>query len=165
MDSSLNVFCRRETFAHLTLWLEDCRRYSSGDITIILIGNKCDLENQRQVSQEEAQSFAQKHGLVFLETSAKTAHNVDQVCLSSFFSLSSLNFCGSLHRLLGISFSSPSLLSLRSPSPHLFILPLPVLLFAQLSAWFSFRLCQEQGSPSLCISSISLFPFLLWVGV
>jgi len=74
---------RRETFAHLTLWLEDCRKYSSGDITIILIGNKSDLDNQRQVSQEEAQAFAQKHGLVFLETSAKTAHNVDQAFINS----------------------------------------------------------------------------------
>jgi len=74
---------RRETFSHLTIWLEDCRKYSSSDITIILIGNKCDLETQRQVSQEEAQAFATKHGLVFLETSAKTAHNVDQAFINS----------------------------------------------------------------------------------
>jgi GTPase SAR1 family protein len=108
---------RRETFAHLTLWLEDCRRYSSSDITIILIGNKCDLENQRQVSQEEAQSFAQKHGLVFRETSAKTAHNVDQVSSLSlsrflaFFLSFSLAFFLSFSLAFFLSFSlafSPS---------------------------------------------------------
>lgn len=69
---------RRETFDHLASWLEDCRKYSSSDITIMLIGNKCDLE-QRQVSNQEANDFAAKHGLVYLEASAKTAQNVDQV--------------------------------------------------------------------------------------
>eukprot|EP01111_Echinosteliopsis_oligospora_P001487 TRINITY_DN12241_c0_g1_i1.p1 TRINITY_DN12241_c0_g1~~TRINITY_DN12241_c0_g1_i1.p1 ORF type:complete len:206 (+),score=27.76 TRINITY_DN12241_c0_g1_i1:80-697(+) len=74
---------RRETFEHLTTWLEDCRKYSSSDITIILIGNKSDLESQRQVTTEEATQFAEKHDLVFLETSAKTAHNVDQAFTNS----------------------------------------------------------------------------------
>jgi len=74
---------RRETFEHLASWLEDCRKYSSSDITIILIGNKSDLENQRQVSHQEASEFAKQNGLVFLEASAKTAHNVDQAFVNS----------------------------------------------------------------------------------
>jgi len=74
---------RRETFEHLTSWLEDCRKYSSSDITIMLIGNKSDLESSRQVSAQEAAAFAQTHGLVFLETSAKTAHNVEQAFINS----------------------------------------------------------------------------------
>jgi len=74
---------RRDTFEHLTSWLEDCRKYSSSDITIMLIGNKSDLENQRQVSQQEASDFAKQHGLVFLEASAKTSHNVDQAFINS----------------------------------------------------------------------------------
>lgn len=74
---------RRETFEHLTSWLEDCRKYSSSDITIMLIGNKSDLESSRQVSAAEAAAFAQTHGLVFLETSAKTAHNVEQAFINS----------------------------------------------------------------------------------
>jgi len=49
----------------------------------MLIGNKCDLE-QRQVSNQEAMDFANKHGLVYLEASAKTAQNVDQVCTLSY---------------------------------------------------------------------------------
>merc|ERR1711879_752534 len=46
--------------------------------TIMLIGNKCDLEHRRQVTPEEGQKFAQENGLLFLETSAKTAFNVEE---------------------------------------------------------------------------------------
>jgi Ras-related protein Rab-2A len=69
---------RRETFDHLVTWLEDCRKYSNNNIVIILIGNKCDLENNRQVTRQEGEEFARKNGLHFLETSAKTAENVDE---------------------------------------------------------------------------------------
>lgn len=68
---------RRETFEHLTQWLEDARQHASPYMTIMLIGNKCDLESSRQVSTEEGRAFAEEHGLLFLETSAKTAENVD----------------------------------------------------------------------------------------
>ena len=43
---------------------------------MILIGNKKDLEDKRQVTYEEGESFARENGLMFLETSAKTAFNV-----------------------------------------------------------------------------------------
>ena len=43
-----------------------------------LAGNKCDLSHRRVVSYEEGEQFAREHGLVFLETSAKTAHNVEE---------------------------------------------------------------------------------------
>lgn len=45
----------------------------------MLIGNKCDLEHRRQVSPDEGKKFAEENGLMFLETSAKTAHNVEEV--------------------------------------------------------------------------------------
>lgn len=46
-------------------------------MTIMLIGNKSDLEHRRAVSAKEGELFAQEHGLVFLETSAKSAANVE----------------------------------------------------------------------------------------
>jgi Ras-related protein Rab-2A len=49
----------------------------------MLIGNKSDLENKRAVSKEEGESFAKQHGIMFMETSAKTAENVEAV--SAFF--------------------------------------------------------------------------------
>jgi len=74
---------RRETFEHLTSWLEDCRKFSNQNLTIMLIGNKSDLENKRAVSREEGEAFAQKHGLFFMETSAKTAQNVEEAFIET----------------------------------------------------------------------------------
>ena len=48
-------------------------------MTIMLIGNKCDLDARRQVSSEEGERFAKENGLIFMETSAKTAFNVEEV--------------------------------------------------------------------------------------
>ncbi|KAJ1649824.1 Ras- protein Rab-2A [Dispira simplex] len=74
---------RRETFDHLATWLEDARKYSNANITIILIGNKCDLENKRAVSREEGEAFARENGLFFIETSAKTAANVEEAFVNT----------------------------------------------------------------------------------
>jgi small GTP-binding protein len=68
---------RRETFSHLTRWLQEARQNSHQNMVIMLIGNKSDLEHRRQVSKEEGEAFALENGLVFLETSAKTAANVE----------------------------------------------------------------------------------------
>merc|ERR1711881_503543 len=48
-----------------------------------LIGNKCDLEAQRDVTTEEAKTFADENGLVFLEASAKTGENVEGAFLET----------------------------------------------------------------------------------
>jgi Ras-related protein Rab-2A len=69
---------RRDTFQHLSRWLEEARQHANPSMVIMLIGNKSDLEHRRAVSTEEGKAFAQQHGLIFLETSAKTAANVDQ---------------------------------------------------------------------------------------
>jgi len=69
---------RRETFNHLTTWLEDARQHSNSNMVIMLIGNKSDLEARRDVKKEEGEAFAREHGLIFMETSAKTAANVEE---------------------------------------------------------------------------------------
>jgi len=74
---------RRETFNHLTSWLDDARQHSNSNMVIMLIGNKCDLEDRRAVQYEEGQQFAQENGLIFMETSAKTAQNVDEAFIST----------------------------------------------------------------------------------
>lgn len=69
---------RRETFTHLTRWLDEARQNAHQDMVIMLIGNKSDLDHRRQVTVEEGESFAKENGLIFLETSAKTAANVEE---------------------------------------------------------------------------------------
>lgn len=74
---------RRDTFNHLASWLEDARQHANPSMTIMLIGNKSDLSHKREVSTEEGERFAKEHGLVFLETSAKTAHNVEEAFINT----------------------------------------------------------------------------------
>jgi len=74
---------RRETFNHLTTWLEDARQHSNSNMVIMLIGNKSDLESRREVKKEEGEAFAREHGLIFMETSAKTAANVEEAFINT----------------------------------------------------------------------------------
>ena len=69
---------RRDTFNHLSAWLKDAREYASEEMVVMVIGNKNDLESQRQVSREEGENFARENNLVFMEASAKTAENVEE---------------------------------------------------------------------------------------
>lgn len=78
-DGLYCVSCRRETFNHLASWLEDARQHANANMTVMLIGNKCDLAHRRAVSTEEGEQFAKENGLIFMEASAKTAQNVEEV--------------------------------------------------------------------------------------
>jgi len=73
---------RRDTFNHVTRWLEEARANASANLVIMLIGNKCDLE-RREVSFEEGEKFARENGLIFRETSAKTAQNVEEAFIQT----------------------------------------------------------------------------------
>jgi len=71
-----------ESFDHVEEWLSEVDRYANENTAKLLIGNKADLIDEKQVSEETAQKFADKLGIPFLETSAKTATNVDQAFLT-----------------------------------------------------------------------------------
>jgi len=68
----------RETFAHVDEWLAEVNRYVTDSTVKILIGNKCDLTEERQVAAEEGKKKAEELGMRFLETSAKAATNVQE---------------------------------------------------------------------------------------
>ncbi|KAG5682365.1 hypothetical protein PVAND_011721 [Polypedilum vanderplanki] len=68
----------RESFNSLSNWLTDTRNLASPNIIIILVGNKKDLEETREVTFLEASNFAQENDLIFLETSAKTGESVEE---------------------------------------------------------------------------------------
>lgn len=65
------------TFKNVERWLSELRENASGNICIMLVGNKCDLRHLREVPTDQARDFAEKNGLFFIETSALDATNVD----------------------------------------------------------------------------------------
>ena len=66
---------RKETFDNLETWNKEIKE-ASPTISLILVGNKIDLVDDRQVTTEEGQAFAQKLGLTYIETSAKDGINI-----------------------------------------------------------------------------------------
>ena len=68
----------KTSFKQLESWLEIIENNASEDILKILIGNKIDLEEDREVTKEEGQSFANQHNIQFMETSAKMNTNVNE---------------------------------------------------------------------------------------
>jgi small GTP-binding protein len=81
----------RNSFINIRKWKQDLDAYS-GLIPLALIGNKMDLESERQVSREEGENLAAEIGaLVFLETSAKTGNEIEnafhQIAFKSYQAL------------------------------------------------------------------------------
>jgi Ras-related protein Rab-5C len=60
-------------------WIRELQRQADPSIVIALCGNKSDLAVRRQVTQEEAQKYAQEEGLMWAETSAKTGDGVTDI--------------------------------------------------------------------------------------
>mmetsp|Transcript_29610 Transcript_29610/g.70547 ORF Transcript_29610/g.70547 Transcript_29610/m.70547 type:complete len:128 (-) Transcript_29610:112-495(-) len=69
----------KETFDKAQYWVKELQKNASGDIVMILVGNKTDLESMRQVPTEAAKAFAESHSMLFVETSAKTAEQIPQL--------------------------------------------------------------------------------------
>ena len=74
---------RRDTFTHLSNWLQDARENGNADMIITLVANKTDLDSRRTVSKEEGEAFARENGLIFIEASAKTSTNVEEAFQST----------------------------------------------------------------------------------
>jgi len=69
----------KKSFENLTRWIGEVHRYATNkDVLIVIVSNKIDLDG-RVVTTEEGQAFATSKGLQFLETSAKTNHNVSEI--------------------------------------------------------------------------------------
>ncbi|EEF35926.1 ras-related protein RABA2a [Ricinus communis] len=66
------------TFENVSRWLKELRDHADANIVIMLIGNKTDLKHLRAVATEDAQGYAEREGLSFIETSALEATNVEK---------------------------------------------------------------------------------------
>jgi len=72
--------CNLESFNNVKRWLTDVEKYSGDSAHKILVGNKCDLaDTGRKVSKADAEEFASRFGLDYVETSAKKGINVATV--------------------------------------------------------------------------------------
>jgi len=71
-----------DSFDHVNDWLKEVNRYASEGTCKLLVGNKSDRSADRVVSTEKAKGFADELGIAFLETSAKSAKNVEEAFLT-----------------------------------------------------------------------------------
>ncbi|GLT64823.1 hypothetical protein SLA2020_372930 [Shorea laevis] len=67
---------RRTSFDSVKRWLEELSMHCDTAVARMLVGNKCDLENIRDISVEEGKNLAEEEGLFFIETSALDSTNV-----------------------------------------------------------------------------------------
>ena len=73
-----------QSFNNLIMWLKEIRAKGDPDMSIILIGNKADLENKREVTKEMANEMCENNNInCFLETSAKSGLNIQKIFLEA----------------------------------------------------------------------------------
>ena len=73
-----------QSFNNLEMWLNEIKTKGNPDINIILIGNKADLENKREVTKEMANEMCQINNIkIFMETSAKSGLNIQNIFLEA----------------------------------------------------------------------------------
>ena len=68
---------KKESFKNVDKWIKDLKEFGDEDVTILIIGNKCDLEDEREVSIEEVKKKAELFDIGYCETSALKAKNID----------------------------------------------------------------------------------------
>jgi Ras-related protein Rab-6A len=72
------------SFNHVESWLSELKNNASSDISIILVGNKADLEEDRQVMKDEGENYKKQNYLdLFMETSAKTGYNARNILIKA----------------------------------------------------------------------------------
>ncbi|XP_029943346.1 ras-related protein ORAB-1 isoform X1 [Salarias fasciatus] len=72
----------QESFNNVKQWLQEIDRYASENVNKLLVGNKSDLTTKKVVDYTTAKEFADNLGIPFLETSAKSATNVEQAFMT-----------------------------------------------------------------------------------
>ena len=87
-NSSLAVLLyaidNRDSFINVDNWLKELKGQANPDVKIMIVGNKCDLEDERKVSIEEGKEFKEKNNLnFFMEASAKTGFNAKNVLIEA----------------------------------------------------------------------------------
>ena len=78
----------RESFNNINTWIDDCKSQSPKTVFFVLVGNKIDLENEREVTYEEAEKYSKDYDFFdFYETSARTGINTQKVFIKAAITL------------------------------------------------------------------------------
>lgn len=72
-----------KSFENIKNWIRNIEEHASTDVEKMILGNKCDITDRRQVSKEKGEQLAIEYGIKFMETSAKSSINVED----AFFAL------------------------------------------------------------------------------
>ena len=75
----------KDSFVHLTDWLNDLTTINKDEVIFAVVGNKIDLEEQRVVKLEEGENFAKEHDFIFAEVSAKTGDGFSELFYKNLF--------------------------------------------------------------------------------
>lgn len=86
----------RTSFLSTSKWIDDVRSERGKDVIIVLVGNKADLSDKRQVTLEEATQKSSQLEVMFMETSAKAGHNVKSLFKKIAMSLPGMEKEGTL---------------------------------------------------------------------
>ncbi|KAL3081490.1 hypothetical protein niasHS_008092 [Heterodera schachtii] len=80
-DALLLVYdvTNRNSFDNIRDWLAQVKEYAKDSVQLVLVGNKMDMSSQRKVHADEGRRLAKAYNIDFMETSAKTGHNVHDV--------------------------------------------------------------------------------------
>ena len=74
----------KSSFENIDLWYKELRNNANPDINVFLIGNKIDLEEQRQVTKEDGENYLQQFGFnKFVESSAKSGFNAQNIFIEA----------------------------------------------------------------------------------
>jgi Ras-related protein Rab-1A len=68
----------KESFKNIDTWMNEVEKHASDNVSRILVGNKCDMDESRQVSTDEGKELADQYNIRFMETSAKESANVEE---------------------------------------------------------------------------------------
>ncbi|XP_061426980.1 ras-related protein Rab-8A-like [Lethenteron reissneri] len=72
-----------KSFENIKNWIRNIEEHASADVQKMVLGNKCDMNDRRQVTKERGEKLAEDYNIQFMETSAKASINVEE----AFFTL------------------------------------------------------------------------------